>query len=73
MPLRNPKHRQQDNIKMALKKICCEDTNENVTAGVYGDTDVHLDVIKYFYRPFKGSPVPRSLLSFCEQVAGIYT
>jgi hypothetical protein len=73
MPLRNPKHRQEDNIKIARKKICCEETDEIVIAGVYSDNDVHLDVIKNFYRPFKGSPVPRSLLSFCEQVAGIYT
>jgi hypothetical protein len=62
MSLRNPKHRQEDNIKIAHKKICCEDTNEIVIAGVYGDTDVHPDVIKCFYRPFKGSPVPRSVL-----------
>jgi hypothetical protein len=60
-------------MKIALKKICCEETNEIVIAGVYGDSDAHLNVIKYFYQPFKGSPVPRSLLSFCEQVAGIYT
>jgi hypothetical protein len=73
MPLRNPKHRQEGDIKTALKKICCEDTNEIGTAGVCGDTDVHQDVIKYFYRAFKGSPVPVSRLSFCEQVAGIYT
>jgi len=49
MPLRNPKHTQEDNIKIALKKPYCEDTNEIVIAGVYGDTDVHPDAIKYFY------------------------
>jgi len=73
MPLRNPKQRQGDKIKMALKKICCEDTNEIVIAGVYGDSDIYLDVMKYFYSPLKGSPVSRSLLSVCEQVAGINT
>jgi len=39
MPLRNPKHTQKDNIKIDLKKICCEDTNEIAIVGVYGDND----------------------------------
>jgi hypothetical protein len=71
-PLRKPRHR-ENNIKIAHKKICCEDTNEIAIAGVHCDSDIHLDVIHCFYQPSKGSPVPRSLLLCCEQVAGIYT